>query len=134
MEKSIIRALLVFLVIGCTNGKQENTTALNVGDSITTIEGVTYYWQQFAEDSAWVNAVKDGKVTQQCLITGPVHGAVPAENEQYSDRFFFILCGEDQYAPFDTQNIPVENNLMTEEEFENYDIEDEDADFIFDVE
>lgn len=104
-----------------------------MGDSITTIEGITYYWQQFAKDSAWVNAVMKGKVTQQCLVTGPVYGAVPTDDEQYSDRFFIILCGEGQLHPFDTRLISDKIDLMTEEELKDYNIEDEDADLIIDV-
>ena len=121
---------LIFLVVtlclicACTDSKRDNNRdVLIIGDSITTIDSVSYYWLQIAEDSARISAVKDGEVINECLVTGPVYGAVPTEDERFSDRFFFIVCGEDQYEPFDTQNIPSEMNLMTEEEWENYDIE-----------
>lgn len=122
-------ALLSFF--GCTSGKQENdVNTLNVGDSITTIDGVAYYWQQFAEDSARISAIENGGIVEQCLVTGPVFGAIAADD----DRFLLIDCGEGQYHPFDTKLIPKELNLMTEEDVESYNIEDEDADYIIDIE
>ena len=119
--KKISLALFAILLVCCTGNKQSESSqvTLNVGDSITTIDSISYYWLQIAEDSARISAVKDGEVINECLVTGPVYGAVPAEDERFSDRFFFIVCGEDQYNPFDTQNIPHEMNLLTEEDFEN---------------
>ena len=127
--------LIYVLLVCCTGNKQTNPLqdALNVGDSITTIDSVSYYWLQIAEDSARISAVKDDAVINECLVTGPVYGAVPTDDERFCDRFFFIVCGEDQYEPFDTQNIPSEMNLMTEEEWENYDIESEHADSIINL-
>ena len=123
------------LCLSCTSNKQAGVLqeALNVGDSITTIDSVSYYWLQIAEDSARISAVKNGAVINECLVTGPVYGAVPTDDEHFCDRFFFIVCGEDQYEPFDTQNIPSEMNLMTEKEWENYDIESEHADSILNL-
>lgn len=127
--------LFVLLIFGCIGeGKPNESRLFAVGDSITTIDSVSYYWLQIAEDSARISAVKDGEVINECLVTGPVYGAVPTDDERFSDRFFFIVCGEDQYEPFDTQNIPSVMNLMTEEEWENYNIEDENADLIINME
>lgn len=132
--KLFLLIALGLLLINCTSKSQSgNVLSLNYGDSITTIDSVSYYWLQIAEDSARISAVKDGEVINECLVTGPVYGAVPTDDERFSDRFFFIVCGEDQYQPFDTQNIPSEMNLMTEEEWENYDIESEHADSIINL-
>ena len=133
--KNLPLLLISILLVCCAGNKQTIALQepLNVGDSITTIDSVSYYWLQIAEDSARISAVKDGEVINECLVTGPVYGAVPTEDERFSDRFFFIVCGEDQYEPFDTQNIPSEMNLMTEEEWENYDIESEHADSIINL-
>lgn len=119
------------LIVSCTSNSQaDRSQTLNVGDSITTIDSVNYYWLQIAEDSAYISAVKDGEIINKCLVTGPVYGAVPAEDDLYSNRFLFIVCGEDQYQLFDTENMPNEVNYMTEEEWENYNVEDENADTI----
>lgn len=101
--------------------------------SLRIIDSVSYYWLQIAEDSARISAVKNGEVINECLVTGPVYGAVSTDDERFNDRFFFIVCGEDQYEPFDTQMFPSELNLMTEEEWENYDIESEHADSIINL-
>ena len=119
--KKLFLALFAILLVCCTGNRQAESSqvTLNVGDSITTIDSVSYYWLQIAVDSARIYAVKEGKVISECLVTGPVYGAVPTDDERFSDRFFFIVCGEDQYEPFDTQNIPNEMNLLTEEDLEN---------------
>lgn len=133
--KKLPFALFAILLVCCTGNRQAESSqlTLNVGDSITTIDSVSYYWLQIAEDSARISAVKNGDVINECLITDPVYGAVPTDDERFSDRFFFIVCGEDQCEPFDTQAFPNEMNLMTEEEWENYDIESEQADSIINL-
>lgn len=134
MKKLVSILLLLIFILACTSNNQANVAKeLNVGDSITTIDSVSYYWLQIANDSARISAVKAGEVISECLVTGPVYGAIPADDERFSDRFFFIVCGEDQYQPFDTQAFPSEMNLMTEEEWENYDIESEHADSIINL-
>jgi len=132
--KQIIIIFLALVTLSCTNNKQaDKNTLLNVGDSITTIDSVSYYWMQLSDDSARISAVKDGEIINECLVTGPIYGAVAIEEEPYCDRFFCILCGEDQYELFDTKFIPSEMNLFTEEDLENYDIEDEDVDLIINL-
>lgn len=134
MKKLFFAILSLLLTTSCVGNQQESTPAkIEVGDSITTIDSVSYYWLQTAEDSARISAVKNGDVINECLVTGPVYGAVPTDDERFCDRFFFIVCGEDQYEPFDTQAFPSEMNLMTEEEWENYDMESEHADSIINL-
>lgn len=117
--RQILFILLAFVSIGCSGTVNENhELSSNNGDSITTIDSVSYYWQQISEDSAMINAVKDGEIINQCLVTGPVYSAIPTEDERFKDRFFLILCGEDQYELFDTRNIPSEFNILTEEDFD----------------
>ena len=43
------------------------------------------------------------------------------------------LCGQDQISWFDVRNIPSEIDLMTEEEWDNYDPSQENADAIIDI-
>lgn len=132
--KNLIIILLTLVVVSCSSKKQSNNVqALNVGDSITTIDSVSYYWMQISDDSARISAVKNGEVINECLVTGPVYGAVAADEKPFGDRFFYILCGEDQYQFFDTKNIPNKMELMTEEEFENFELEDLDADLIINL-
>lgn len=122
------------LVVSCSGEKKSNSSlSSNFGDSITTIDSVSYYWIQISDDSARISAVKNGEVVNECLVTGPVYGAVAAEEKPFGDRFFYILCVEDQYQFFDTKYMPNEMNLMTEEDLENYDIEDENADLIINL-
>ena len=134
--KQVIIILLALLFVSCSGSSDKqpiNTVTLNVGDSITTIDNVSYYWMQISDDSAKISAVKNGDIVNECLVTGPVYGAVAAEEKPFSERFFYILCGEDQYQLFDTRNIPNEINLMTEDDLENYNIEDEEADLIINL-
>ena len=109
MRKLFFLIMIAVIMVSCTDNKQtKSQSSLNVGDSITTIDGVSYYWLQIAEDSARISGVKNGEVINECLVTGPIYGAVPTDDERFSDRFFFIVCGEDQYQPFDTQAFPSE--------------------------
>lgn len=131
--KRIIVVFLLCLAVGCTDNKQANVDkSLNVGDSITTIDGVSYYWLQMSDDSARISVVKNDSVIEECLVTGPVYGAVPADEAPFRDRFIFILCGEDQYELFDTKHIPSEINLLDEEELEQC-LEEEEADLVIDL-
>ena len=116
-----------------TDKQNPSQVSLNVGDSITTIDIVSCFWQQIAVDSARISAIRGGKVINECHVTGPVYGAVPTDDEFFSDRFFFIVCGEDQYEPFDMQAFPSEMKLMTEGVLENYDIKSEHADSIINL-
>lgn len=132
--KQIIIILLTLATLGCTRSRQSDINApLNIGDSITTIDSVSYYWMQVSDDSARISAVKDGRIINECLVTGPINGAAAIDEEPYGDRFFYILCGEDQYELFDTKHMPSEMNLFTEEDLENYDIGDEDADLVINL-
>lgn len=125
----IVIALLTVLVSNCSSGTNQVMAAKYFGDSITTIDGITYYWRQFAVDSARIIAVKGDEITDTCLVTGPIYGAVSDE-----DGNFLIDCGEDQYFWFDTRIVPKMLNLMTEDDMEQYSIEDEHADMIINLE
>ena len=64
----------------------------------------------------------------ECIVRGPVYGA-----RKYDDGEIYILCGQNQISWFDVRNIPSEIDLMTEEEWENYDPSQENADAIIDI-
>ena len=85
--------LIYTMLVCCTGNKQTDPLqdVLNVDDSITTIDSVSYYWLQIAEDSARIIAVRDGAIINECLVTGPVYGAVPTNDERFSKRFFFSI-------------------------------------------
>ena len=61
-------------------------------------------------------------------MRGPVYGA-----RQYDDGEIYILCGQNQISWFDVRNIPSEIDLMTDEEWDNYDPSQENADTIIDI-
>lgn len=118
---------LVFLA-SCYGKRGNSKSATQWGDSIATIDNTTYYWLQLADDSARISAIKENKVTTECIVRGPVYGA-----KQYDDGEIYILCGQDQLHWFDVRHIPNEIDLMTEEEWDNYDPSQENADAIIDI-
>ena len=64
----------------------------------------------------------------ECIVRGPVYGA-----RQYDDGEIYILCSQNQISWFDVRNIPSEIDLMTDEEWDNYDPSQENADAIIDI-
>ncbi|MGN0051773.1 MAG: hypothetical protein ACI37N_11415, partial [Prevotella sp.] len=86
------------------------------------------YWLQLADDSARISAVRDNELVTECIVRGQVYGA-----RQYDDGEIYILCGQNQISWFDVRNIPSEIDLMTEEEWDNYDPSQENADAIIDI-
>ena len=52
---------------------------------------------------------------------------------EYDDGEIYILCGQNQISWFDVRNIPNEIDLMTDEEWDNYDPSQENADAIIDI-
>lgn len=127
--KLVIMMVILMVVANCSSVKGKDDTMEIIGDSITSSDGVDYYWYQYAVDSACISAVEGDKIIKTCLVTGPLYGAFSDE-----DGNFLIDCGEDQYYIFNTRLFPNVVKLMTEEEAENYNIEDEHADLIINLE
>ena len=115
-------------LIGCGGGYQQEEKTSEWGDSIATINNAAYYWLQLADDSAGISAVRDNQLVTECIVRGPVYGA-----RQYDDGEIYILCGQNQISWFDVRNIPREIDLMTDEEWDNYDLSQENADSIIDI-
>ena len=115
-------------LIGCGGGYQQEEKTSEWGDSIATINNTAYYWLQLADDSAGISAVRDNQLVTECIVRGPVYGA-----RQYDDGEIYILCGQNQISWFDVRNIPREIDLMTDEEWDNYDLPQENADSIIDI-
>ena len=112
-------------LIGCGGRQQQDKKTSEWGDSIATINNTAYYWLQLADDSARISAVRDNQLVAACIVRGPVYGA-----RQYDDGEIYILCGQDQISWLDVKNMPSEIDLMTEEEWNNYDPSQENADAI----
>lgn len=121
--KQILVLFLTLLIIGCKSYNKTDdqaTVPVDAGDSITTIDSVSYYWVQVAEDTAVIRSVKEGEIFKECLVIGPSKGAIPTSDKRFSDRSFLIVCGdEDQYLLFDTKNMPSEFNLLTKDNMNN---------------
>ena len=115
-------------LIGCGGGYQQEEKTSEWGDSIATINNTAYYWLQLADDSARISAVRDNQLVTECIVRGPVYGA-----RQYDDEEIYIICGQNQISWFDVRNIPREIDLMTDEEWDNYDLSQENADSIIDI-
>ena len=115
-------------LIGCGGGYQQEEKTSEWGDSIATINNTAYYWLQLADDSAGISAVRDNQLVTECIVRGPVYGA-----RQYDGGEIYILCGQNQISWFDVRNIPREIDLMTDEEWDNYDLSQENADSIIDI-
>lgn len=127
MKKLIMLFIAIITLIGCGSHQQEEN-ASEWGDSIATINNTAYYWLKLADDSARISAVRDNQLVTECIVRGPVYGA-----RQYDDGEIYILCGQNQITWFDVRNIPSEIDLMTEEEWDNYDPLQESADAIIDI-
>lgn len=128
MKKLIILFITFITLIGCGSGHQQEENTSEWGDSIATINNTAYYWLQLADDSAGISAVRDNQLVTECIVRGPVYGA-----RQYDDGEIYILCGQNQISWFDVRNIPREIDLMTDEEWDNYDLSQENADAIIDI-
>lgn len=128
MKVLIIILVSLVSLMGCSGKYASKDTDNEFGDSIATIDSVTYYWKQLATDSACISAVKDSKVIKDCIVKGPVYGA-----EQFDDGEIYILCDQDQVYWFDIRNIPSELEMLTEEDMENYDFSKEEADIVIDI-
>lgn len=128
MKKLIMLFIAIITLAGCGNGHQQEEKTSEWGDSIATINNTAYYWLQLADDSARISAVRDNMLVTECIVRGPVYGA-----KQYDDGEIYILCGQNQISWFDVRNIPSEIDLMTEEEWDNYDPSQENADAIIDI-
>ena len=115
-------------LIGCGGGYQQEEKTSEWGDSIATINNTAYYWLQLADDSARISAVRDNMLVTECIVRGQVYGA-----RQYDVGEIYILCGQNQISWFDVRNIPREIDLMTDEEWDNYDLSQENADSIIDI-
>lgn len=128
MRKAVTFFISLVFLVGCCDKSGDNKTCTQWGDSIATIDNTVYYWLQLADDSARISAVKNNKLITECIVRGPVYGA-----KQYDDGEIYILCNQDQISWFDVRNIPSEIDLMTEEEWDNYDPSQENADAIIDI-
>ena len=72
----------------------------------------------------WISTTKIQKISEITNFfrhyflsrTEVVYGA-----RQYDDGEIYILCGQNQISWFDVRNIPNEIDLMTDEEWDNYD-------------
>ena len=128
MKKLIMLSIALITLIGCGGGHQQEENTSEWGDSIATINNTAYYWLQLADDSARMSAVKDNPLVTECIVRGQVYGA-----RQYDDGEIYILCGQNQISWFDVRNIPSEIDLMTDEEWDNYDPSQENADAIIDI-
>lgn len=125
MNKIVFQLLLLPLLGSCNGRYNGKNAVLQVGDSIATIDNVTYYWQQFSEDSSRISAVKENSVVNECVVKGPAHGAI-----QCDDGNIYIQCNDGQLIWFDIRYFPDKLGLLTEEEWENYDPAQEGADAI----
>lgn len=125
MKKLIMLFIAFITLIGCGGGYQQEENTSEWGDSIATINNTAYYWQQLADDSARISAVRDNHLVTECIVRGPVYGA-----RQYDDGEIYILCGQNQISWFGVRNIPSEIGLMIEEDLDNYDMSQENADAI----
>ena len=128
MKKLIMLSIALITLIGCGGGYQQEEKTSEWGDSIATINNTAYYWLQLADDSAGISAVRDNQLVTECIVRGPVYGA-----RQYDDGDIYILCGQNQISWFDVRNIPREIDLMTDEEWDNYELSQENADSIIDI-
>ena len=128
MRKAVIFFISLVFLVSCCGKSGDNKTCTKWRDSIATIDNTVYYWLQLADDSARISAVKNNKLITECIVRGPVYGA-----KQYDDGEIYIMCGQNQISWFDVRNIPSEIDLMTEEEWENYDPSQENADAIIDI-
>ena len=116
MKKLIMLFIAFISLIGCGGDHQQEENTPEWGDSIATINNTAYYWLQLADDSARISAVRDNMLVTECIVRGPVYGA-----RQHDDGEIYILCGQNQLSWFDVRNIPSEIDLMTDEEWDNYD-------------
>lgn len=128
MRKAVIFFISLVFLVSCCGKSGDNKTCTKWRDSIATIDNTVYYWLQLADDSARISAVKNNKLITECIVRGPVYGA-----KQYDDGEIYIMCGQNQISWFDVRNIPSEIDLMTEEEWDNYDPSQENADAIIDI-
>lgn len=127
--RKLIMLFMAFTALAGCSGKQDSDGGESIwGDSIATINNTVYYWLQLADDSARISVIKDNNVVTECIVRGPVYGA-----KQYDDGEIYILCGQDQISWFDVKNIPSEIDLMTEDEWNNYDPSKENADAIINI-
>lgn len=63
--------MLTIILSGCTaNGSTDSSN--QYGDSIATIDSMSYFWQLLGDDSAKIIAVKDNHIVSEC-ITGQTH-------------------------------------------------------------
>lgn len=128
-----MKILIIILVslaslMGCSGKYVSKDIENEFGDSIVTVDSATYYWKQLATDSARISVVKDNKVIKECIVKGPVYGV-----KQFDDGEIYILCGQEQIYWFDIRYIPNEIEMLTEEDMENYDISQEKADSVINV-
>lgn len=128
MRKAVTFFISLVFLVSCYGKSGDNKNCTQWGDSIATIDNTVYYWLQLADDSARISAVENNKMITECIVRGPVYGA-----KQYDDGEIYILCGQNQISWFDVRNIPSEIDLMTEEEWDNYDLSQENADAIIDI-
>ncbi len=128
MRKAVTFFISLVFLVSCCGKSGDNKTCTQWGDSIATIDNTVYYWLQLADDSARISAVKNNKLITECIVRGLVYGA-----KQYDDGEIYIMCGQNQISWFDVRNIPSEIDLMTEEEWDNYDPSQENADAIIDI-
>lgn len=128
MRKTVVFFISLALLVSCCDKKGDSKATIQWGDSIATIDNTAYYWLQLADDSARISAIRDNQLVTECVVRGSVYGA-----RQYDDGEIYILCGQDQISWFDVRHIPSEIDLMTEEEWDNYDPLQENADAIIDI-
>ena len=128
VRKLIMLFISFISLIGCGGRNQQVEKTSEWGDSIATINNTAYYWLQLADDSARISAVRDNMLVTECIVRGQVYGA-----RQYDDGEIYILCGQNQISWFDVRHIPSEIDLMTEEEWDNYDPSQENADAIIHI-
>ena len=127
--KKLIMIFIAFIALtGCGSGHQQKQKTSEWGDRIATINNTAYYWLQLSDDSARISAVRDNQLVTDCIVRGPVYGA-----RQYDDGEIYILCGQNQIFWLDVRYIPSEIDLMTEEEWDNYDSSQENVDAIIDI-
>lgn len=119
--------MLTIILSGCTaNGSTDSSN--QYGDSIATIDSMSYFWQLLGDDSAKIIAVKDNHIVSECIIKGPI-----VEAKQFDDGEIYIVCRNEQLCWFDVRNFPNELDLLTDEDMENDDISQENADSIINL-
>lgn len=128
MRKTVTFFISLVFLVSCCSKSGDSKTCTQWGDSIATIDNTVYYWLQLADDSARISAIRDNQLVTECIVRGSVYGA-----RQYDDGEIYILCGQNQTSWFDVRHIPSEIDLMTEEEWDNYDPLQENADAIIDI-